>query len=107
MGSTIKSKTGYYENGGGSGLKYHDGTTTRKSIHALKSSRSAHGPNTTVITATHHDGDSEEYIMNDLDGRSGGAGSGNGINKMVEVIVESEVVKDEASNGTADTRRSW
>lgn len=105
MGSTMKRSQYYGPGGGSGGLKYHDGTNGRKSINGLKPTRSAHGPNTTTITAT-HDGDSEEYIMNDLDGGSGGSGSNMGINKTIEVTVESEEVKDEISQAT-DGRKNW
>lgn len=62
--------------------------------------------NATVVACTHHEGGSEEYIMKDLEGGRPG-GPIIGINKRVEVMVESEEIKDNTSQTTSDRRKNW
>ncbi|KAH0604658.1 uncharacterized protein H6S33_006326 [Morchella sextelata] len=98
LGTSIK-KSAYYGSGG---LRYHtnDGTGgvavgTRKS-HLGGLGRTAGAGATCTITATHNN-DSEEYIMHDLAGEPH-QGMGISVNKTVEVVVQSESVKDDSTS---------
>lgn len=103
MGTTVK-QTQYYESGS-TGLKY-GGVSGRGGSRGMKSMNGTN--NATTVACTHHDGGSEEYIMNDLEGgRPGGSGLGTGINKKMEVMVESEEVKDDISQTTLDRQKNW
>lgn len=62
--------------------------------------------NATVVACTHHESGSEEYIMKDLEGSRPG-GPIIGINKRVEVMVESEEIKDNTSQTPSDRRKNW
>lgn len=99
MGTTIK-QTEYYESGA-TGLKYGN-MSGRAGSRALKS---IHATGATTVACTHHDGGSEEYIMNDLEGGPGVPRTG--INKKMEVMVESEEVKDDVSQTTIDRQKNW
>lgn len=100
MGVTVK-QTGYYESGS-TGLKY-GGTSGRGGSRGMKS---VHGSsNATTVACTHHDGGSEEYIMNDLEGGAGGLPTG--ISKKMEVMVESEEIKDDTSQTASDRQKNW
>ncbi|KAL0636472.1 hypothetical protein Q9L58_004522 [Maublancomyces gigas] len=98
LGSTPK-QTGYYESG--SNGKYGGGSGGSRGIKSVHMSNNA-----TVVACTHHEGGSEEYIMKDLEGGRPG-GPIIGINKRVEVMVESEEIKDNTSQTTSDRRKNW
>lgn len=100
MGTTVK-QTGYYESGS-TGLKY-GGASGRNGSRGIKSVHAS--ANATTVACTHHDGGSEEYIMNDLEG--GRPGGPAGINKKMEVMVESEEMKDDLSQTASDRQKNW
>lgn len=102
MGTTVK-QTNYYESGS-TGLKY-GGSSGRNGSRGVKSVHASN--NATTVACTHHDGGSEEYIMNDLEGGPGGSVMNTGINKKMEVMVESEEVKDDISQTASDRQKNW
>lgn len=98
MGTSMK-QSAYY---GSDGLRYNtnDGTGgvaagSRKS-HLGGLGRTTGAGATCTITATHNN-DSEEYIMHDLAGEPH-QGMGISVNKTVEVVVQSESVKDDSTS---------
>lgn len=94
MGTTAKESQ--YYGSGGSGVTY-GGTGGRGGSRV-------NGATGTVVACTHHEGDSEEYIMNDLEGPP--LGPCMGINKTMEIKVESEEIGAGASRST-NGRRNW
>lgn len=96
MGTTVKNTVSYESGGGGTRAKYGG-----MNSHGSRGIKTTHGTSATTVACTHHEGGSEEYIMNDLEaGRQSVPRMG--ISKKMEVTVESEEVKDDVSQTTVD-----
>lgn len=97
MGTAVK-QTNSYETGDTS--KYRGTVGNSGGSRGNKHSH-GHGISATTVACTHHEGGSEEYIMSDLEGGRPGVPR-MGINKKMEVMVESEEVKDDISQTTME-----